>query len=81
MPEMDQSGRFQTYLQWRLRSGWSSQEESGPIYDHAGRAVRDNSGGSERMAWRRPRLSRRKPPTSRQALRRSERIRERKRAA
>ena len=50
-PEMDKfRADFKLVWQWRLRSGWFSLEEFGPIYDHAGRAVRDNSGDREWMA-------------------------------
>ena len=57
VPEMDQfRADFKLVWQWRLRSGWFSQEEFGPIYDHAGRAVRDNSGDPGVDGVRRPRL-------------------------
>ena len=67
--EMDQfRADFKLVWQWRLRSGWFSQEEFGPIYDHAGRAVRDNSG--DPGGWRAPsETSRSRPPTSGPALR------------
>ena len=67
--KMDQfRADFKLVWQWRLRSGWFSQEEFGPIYDHAGRAVRATA-AIRVDGVRRPRLRWSRPPTSGPALR------------